>query len=94
MSDEVEVAGWAAEGLPSDEISVQNGILITRCAHFPLCIDPQMQARLSATMMQISLLDITDFLSLPCIRKAKGWKDMLCNNQGTSSESLKALLPE
>eukprot|EP00992_Anisonema_acinus_P002258 TRINITY_DN10608_c1_g1_i2.p1 TRINITY_DN10608_c1_g1~~TRINITY_DN10608_c1_g1_i2.p1 ORF type:complete len:2266 (+),score=796.72 TRINITY_DN10608_c1_g1_i2:1-6798(+) len=44
LSDEVEIAKWTSDGLPSDELSVQNGILTTRASRFPLCIDPQMQA--------------------------------------------------
>ncbi|XP_017580699.2 dynein heavy chain 10, axonemal [Pygocentrus nattereri] len=44
LTDEVEVSRWGSEGLPPDELSVQNGILTTRASRFPLCIDPQQQA--------------------------------------------------
>lgn len=44
LTDEVETTIWASDGLPSDELSVQNGILTMRSSRFPLCIDPQMQA--------------------------------------------------
>jgi dynein heavy chain, axonemal len=40
LTSEVEVAKWGAEGLPSDELSVQNGILTTSASRWPLCIDP------------------------------------------------------
>lgn len=35
---------WGSEGLPPDELSVQNGILTVRGSRFPMCIDPQQQA--------------------------------------------------
>jgi hypothetical protein len=44
LTSDVERAQWASEGLPADELSVQNGILTTRAGRWPLCIDPQMQA--------------------------------------------------
>jgi dynein heavy chain len=43
MTSDVEIASWGGHGLPSDELCVQNGILVTRSSRYPLCIDPQMQ---------------------------------------------------
>ena len=44
LTNDVEIAKWASEELPSDELSVQNGILSTKATRWPLCIDPQLQA--------------------------------------------------
>ncbi|KAK3083644.1 hypothetical protein FSP39_000711 [Pinctada imbricata] len=44
LTNEVEVSRWTSEGLPPDELSIQNGILTTRASRFPMCIDPQQQA--------------------------------------------------
>ncbi|XP_064550918.1 dynein axonemal heavy chain 10 [Drosophila montana] len=44
LTTDVEISQWSNEGLPPDELSVQNGILTMRASRFPLCIDPQLQA--------------------------------------------------
>jgi dynein heavy chain len=40
LTTDVEVSEWASQGLPSDELSVQNGILTVNASRWPLCIDP------------------------------------------------------
>lgn len=44
LTNDVEISRWTSEGLPPDELSIQNAILATKANRFPLCIDPQQQA--------------------------------------------------
>uniref|UniRef100_T1H2X1 Dynein heavy chain ATP-binding dynein motor region domain-containing protein n=1 Tax=Megaselia scalaris TaxID=36166 RepID=T1H2X1_MEGSC len=68
LSTDVEVSTWSSEGLPPDELSVQNGILTVRASRFPLCIDPQQQAlhwirkRESKNNLKILSFNDADFL--------------------------------
>ncbi|CAL9696600.1 unnamed protein product [Knipowitschia caucasica] len=68
LTDEVEINRWGSEGLPPDELSVQNGILTTRGSRFPMCIDPQQQAfnwikkKEESNNLKISSFNDPDFL--------------------------------
>jgi dynein heavy chain len=40
LADAVTVRNWNAKGLPSDSVSVNNGVLVYTTESFPLVIDP------------------------------------------------------
>lgn len=44
LTTELKISEWNIEGLPDDDLSIQNGILTEEASRFPLCIDPEMQA--------------------------------------------------
>lgn len=43
LTDDAEMAQWQNEKLPSDEVSLQNGAILTNSDRYSLMIDPQLQ---------------------------------------------------
>uniref|UniRef100_A0AAY4DWD2 AAA+ ATPase domain-containing protein n=1 Tax=Denticeps clupeoides TaxID=299321 RepID=A0AAY4DWD2_9TELE len=64
LGNPYEIRQWNTEGLPRDNVSTENGILVTRGRRWPLMIDPQDQAnrwiRSKETKNGLKVIKLTD----------------------------------
>lgn len=61
LVDKATVGEWQLQGLPNDDLSIQNGIMVTRSTRYPLMIDPQSQA-ISWIKAREPILEQRDFI--------------------------------
>ncbi|KAJ9576326.1 hypothetical protein L9F63_006826, partial [Diploptera punctata] len=64
LADQYEIRQWNACGLPRDQVSTENAILVTQAGRWPLMIDPQEQANRWIRQMEanneLKIVKLTD----------------------------------
>ena len=46
LVESATVSEWTLQGLPNDDLSVQNALIVTKSSSYPLLVDPQNQGKM------------------------------------------------
>ena len=63
LTDQTIIREWNIHGLPADNFSIENGVLVTKAFRFPIMVDPQSQAYNWIRNLEGKHLKMTDFTS-------------------------------
>lgn len=55
LGEAYEIRNWNMNFLPRDEVSIENGIVVTKALRWPLMIDPQEQVRVIVGQLNINV---------------------------------------
>lgn len=55
LADPYEIRMWNSCGLPRDDVSTENAILVTQAGRWPLLIDPQEQVKTCIIVIDINI---------------------------------------
>ena len=57
LADPFEIRQWNTDGLPRDQVSTENAVLVTRARRWPLMIDPQEQVDFISVLRLTSMIE-------------------------------------
>lgn len=98
LGDAYEIRQWTVDGLPKDDISIENGLYATRALRWPLMIDPQEQANRWIRNMEknnnLQVLKMTDPMLMRIMEAAlrNGYPVLLEDISETVDPSIRPVL--
>lgn len=80
LVSEAKIGEWSLQGLPADDLSIQNGIMVERSSRFPLMVDPQTQAINWIKRKEPELVEWPGLISTLTNPRLKDWIANACES--------------